>query len=381
MNSAANIEVRGVNFVNKGAELMLHAVLQELARWPEMPSPVLGFGEGNHRGGRRLGVARLALLRKRWIDFRLPSRLWPRQLQRWTGLVPEQDVDAVLDASGYGYGDPWGARPLESLLRFLRRWDRPGRFFVMLPQALGPFDDPRTRRAMTAVLPYVDLLFARDPESLAHVQSLIGDDPRVSLAPDFTIQVQGHLPDHHRALADGVCLVPNIQMLRGKASRRGAYRKLFVALLESAQRRGLHCFLLVHSADEDARLARSLVRRMITPVPIVLEADPLILKGILGRCRCVVSSRYHGLVNALGQGVPVLATAWSHKYRALLDDFGCGRYLLQDLSDRGRAVELLEEITGPAGRTALSQQLTRGAERHRQQTVEMWHQVRQLLCG
>ena len=36
-----------------------------------------------------------------------------------------------------------------------------------------------------------------------------------------------------------------------------------------------------------------------------------VIKGMLGNCSFVISSRYHGLINALSQGVLCIATSWS----------------------------------------------------------------------
>jgi len=374
------IEVRGVNFVNKGAELMLHGVVQQLRRWPGV-QPVLGYGPGNLRGARRLGLPLLALWRKRWIDMRPPRRWLTPAVADRLALVAEQDVDGVLDASGFAYGDQWGPQPVQSLVQFLRRWKRDDRRFVLLPQALGPFRGPESGPAFAEVARLADRIYARDAASYEHVREVAGESDRLHLAPDFTTLVEGRVPEALRRLAGQVCFIPNSRMVdMTDPEQADCYRALMVRLLRlAAGSRG--AFMLIHDRHGDEPLARALNRQLRRPLELVRQRDSLIIKGVLGRCHSVVSSRFHGLVSALSQGVPVLATGWSHKYKALLQDYGCPDQYLEDLADVDAAEANLRRLLEPSRHSEVAGAIRHAAAIEKDKARAMWLQLQTLVLG
>jgi colanic acid/amylovoran biosynthesis protein len=110
------IEIRGVQFENKGAQLMLHAVLQQLS--DRLPTATVALRPNAGTTYRELcSVAALIKvpLRKQAVDLNPLSYSWPTWLDvalQNFGVVAEGSVDAVLDASGFAYGDRWGSAAL-----------------------------------------------------------------------------------------------------------------------------------------------------------------------------------------------------------------------------------------------------------------------------
>ena len=100
----------------------------------------------------------------------------------------------------------------------------------------------------------------------------------------------------------------------------------YVAFLRSCAHEvaalGLRPVLVLHETARDAPF----VERLGTPSGRTRGSSPNATRSCSrassGRPSIVVSSRYHALVSAMSQGVPVVATGWSHKYATLLDDFG-----------------------------------------------------------
>ena len=252
---------------------------------------------------------------------------------------------------------------------------------VLLPQALGPFRTPAVRDPFLRALESVDLVYARDARSEAHLRELAPGDDRIRRAPDFTIALTGTCPPDLEALVGSgpfACLVPNDRMLERTAPD-------VVEVLRPALRDLGAQHVHWGARPEDYETARDapFIERLgdaLGPDPrVVTERDPLVLKGILGAAAIVVSSRYHALVSAMSQGVPVVATGWSHKYATLLDDFGTPGQLVDVLADPAELrTRLAVGVDGPA-RTEMSATLRRRAAEQARDVAAMWVEIRTRL--
>ena len=333
------IEIKGVQFANRGARLMLAEIVERVSAMDRK----VEFALAAHPLAPATERAKYARwqklpLRKRALDLTEASYHWPgfvRDAFGRRGLVTEGDVDAVLDASGFAYGDAWSAWSSIYAAGEISRLARRGRPYVFLPQAFGPFSNSRAAGAFRAALPRAALVCARDADSLAHLRSLGVDCQDCILAcPDLTIGARG---DDSRAVALGitrhtVLLVPNSRMLEeGKASPawRSGYEQLMRDLATAAQAEGCRVMILNHAGSEVAALC-SRLSASLRDAPLIDVEDPQEVKGLIGAAGLVVASRYHACVSALSQGVPCIGTAWSHKYAALFADFDARSAVLSE---------------------------------------------------
>ncbi len=383
--AAVLIEVKGVQFENKGAELMLLAILERLRReWPRLefalaPDPNTPFRRIVAAGGwQRLRVEGAPVDVDAW-SYRVPGRLL--ELGRRHGIVTEREVDAVLDASGFAYGATWGDAAMGRTAREIDRLARHGKPYLFLPQAFGPFRVNRESRAFGRALLAAALVCAREPQSKQHLAALHDElDDRVQVFPDFTMQLAGDVSAAGRHGVDRgtALLVPN-QMMRSEYNPEPAWRSGYDSLILSIGRQlaqdGWRVRVLNHEGRSDEAVCHLLAESLATG-PVIVEPDPLALKGTLGAAGLVVCSRYHGCVSALAQGVPCLGTAWSHKYAALFEDFAAGEFLLQDC-DEQQASKMLSRLLEQ--RLALPRQLAGRREVLTARSEQMWQQAIEIL--
>lgn len=56
------------------------------------------------------------------------------------------------------------------------------------------------------------------------------------------------------------------------------------------------------------------------------EMDAEEIRARIGQCEMLVASRFHAMVFALSEQVPVMLVGWSHKYQEVMEQFGLGGY-------------------------------------------------------
>lgn len=370
--------VEGVSFVNKGAQLMLAAIVQQLheASIEVAVSPYVGtFHERASYG----------LLQS--FQVRSIGRLGPiiqavirPGYRKLFGLAADADCGALLDASGFFLGDQWMFSPgrRRKLYRFgdFKRSNKP---IILMPQAFGPFEVNTQMSAFARdLLSLVDLVYARDECSLRYLRALVPDHPGLRLAPDFTALLKGSEPQGLRLGPAPAAVIPNNQMLVHGQIGENTYINFLAESVKVLRSNGLDPFILLHETSLDRALAAK-VRSLVPDISVLEEDDARVLKGIMRHCVVTVGSRFHGLVSALSEGVPSIGTGWSHKYQALFSEFGCPECLIDLRSDGKRLATLVAELV--SCHDARRQSLLERAIGIRERIRAMWSEIGQILVA
>lgn len=325
------IEITGAGFSNKGAELMMATVCQRLrAALPGvqlcMPMSYAAF-EDRARYGLNFTLRALThWTAPRHLAGDLLSNLVGRSsLGRAYGIIPEREVDGLIDISGYAFGDRWAAAKTLRFARLAAAYRKRGKPVVMLPQMFGPFTAPGQVEAFAELSRQVDLMYAREQESFDAARPVVVDPDRLRMAPDITIPTAARPADTPDR--DYICLVANSKLLQPNPQGQDwshCYLDRLAGVADQAIGQGLAVVIVQHEyRKDDEQLARDLHARIgVDRCTVFRHPDPLVLKGFLGGARLVVGSRFHSLVSTLSMGVPAITLGWAHKYDALMRDFG-----------------------------------------------------------
>lgn len=368
------IEVEGIGFPNKGAELMLYAVAEQIQQHfgegvELCCRPWQGHREGykilGHKGISMLGEFSICGRSVGWMTDYLPEKIIDT-----FGVVRPKDVDVVLDASGLRYSDRWGPFAALVALKRYRKLTRQGKKIIMLPQAFGPFDDKQVADAVREVVSMSALTFARDRVSLGYLHDLCGEQASICQAPDFTNLVNP-FQDFNDTQYDGkVIIIPNQRMLDKTSDLVSSnYYSYLLNLARHFNDVKQKMVILNHEGMSDRNICEQLSKDC-GGIPVYSHWDPVYIKSAIGRCKLLISSRFHGCVSALSQGVPAIATSWNHKYEMLLEEYGVSE-LLVDLNNDEVDKDMLEAAMS----VEMRKTIVTNSALLKTKSVNMWNQV------
>lgn len=379
------IELKGVEFENKGAELMLRAVLQRIEKyWPEAEIALTPSPKASYLLRASVGAWQKLSLRKMYLDINGLSYAAPHKvrnyLKKW-GLVTEADVDVIIDASGFSYSDQWSPKmSIRHLAGELNRANKHNKPYIFMPQAFGPFSDAGVRDNIRQSFKNAALVCARESDSYRHLNEITGDMDNLIQFGDFTNAVTGIVPDYLDTSKRLACIVPNKNMVnpRNKNQRwLNSYRQLILNAVELYRDNDLEPFFLNHEGNEDLALIDELNQQLDNPLRVISEPDPLKVKGIIVASSAVLCSRFHGCVSALSNGIACLSTSWSHKYERLHEDYQANELLLDPNISKTELAELIKtslEVDSP-----LHKDIAKNAKAYKLQTEELWLRVKKII--
>lgn len=332
------IELKGVEFSNLGAYMMLQAVISRMSRdipgvrFALTPSANCTFQQIASVGGfQRLRVGAIPEIFES-VMLNAPS-VFGRVANRY-GIVLEKHIGAVLDASGYAYGSPWPKGRAIQTAEDIRRLSKHGKPYVFLPQAFGSFSRDRSSRKFGKALLSARLVFARDEESLENLSAVAGRSAdHFRICPDFTL---GLIDPLHRSPRDSreglkIAVVPNsklLSMYNPHTRWREAGTAFFAEVVNGLKKLDSKV-VIVNSCRGDDDVLCDALHSADPDVESISPSSPAELIAALSGVDLVVSGRYHSCVASLASGVPCIGLSWSHKYQPLFRDFGVGDYVVR----------------------------------------------------
>lgn len=380
------VEIKGVGFENKGAHLMLCAIVDQLKiAFPRVQIVLSPNKKSDFVQRCSFAAWQKLALRKNIIDLNSVSYWLPVSFRNWLrrwGIVTEADIDVILDASGFSYSDQWPSTiRIYHLKNELQRFAKKGKPYIFMPQAFGPFSDSASIDRIARSFPVAAMVNAREQCSYESLHQIIGDLPNLCLHGDFTNLVKGISPKSEN-LKSYACIIPNKNMVSHRnidPAWLQRYESMLIEAIAHYRKRGLRPIFLNHEGLQDRNLISSMNRQLVEPLTVIEEDDPLVIKGIITSASAVFCSRYHGCVSALSNGIPCIGTSWSHKYEALYQDYGVSSFLLDADANETHVQRVIDHSLNLTDQT--KRQLLDQVEAQKCDSLIMWEEINLLIAN
>ena len=367
------IVLSGIETNNKGAELMLYAILQEIERkWPdaEVYIPYARCLQGLDYVKTSLDI-RYTPLSKFFYKTHLGGILMRLHLPKdWMHLKSMvKECDWFIDGSGFAFSDSFNITEggIKVWKMMLEKFDKQGTKIVFLPQAFGPFEKSTTKKLLSVIMQYATVVMPREKVSLKYIEGTgLAIDKKVKMFTDFTSLVEDVFPEN------GVCIIPNKQMINKGAITLDAYLDLLKSIILISKKSGRVVYLLNHEGKKDEQLCKELQNLIPDGIEYVSGLNALEVKGLISSAYIVISSRFHGVASALNTCVPCLATSWSHKYKELFNDYDMSDCVLP-LDNVELSLEKITDFMVEDNNQNIRNQLNKKVPYIKEQTREMWN--------
>lgn len=368
----------GVETNNKGAELMLYAILQEIER--KDPNGVVYIEKKNIKQGRKYIRTNIRLIvLERFSEkivnaFRINGilrRLHIPQIEIGYEEIPM--IDYVIDGSGLHFTDQMTrAELLPYWNHVFSNAKNNNAKIVFLPQGFGPIEKQATKDAVKLLFDNADIVFAREQVSYDMLKKCqVANMEKIKVSTDFTAMVEGVFPEKYKKLKGGICVIPNMQMINKGVLTKESYIDYIKTIVEISMKSGKVVYLLNHEGKADEALLKECRAKLPASIAVVTGLNALETKGLISSAYVVITSRFHGLASALNSCVPALSTSWSHKYRCLYEDYGLSSGVLT-LSNMVDDIKMIEDILDEKNNHSIRKHLQASNPKIKKQISEMW---------
>lgn len=260
------------------------------------------------------------------------------------------EADLVIDEAGIAFSDSRGwvlntyafACAAVPLLM--------GTPVVKYSQALGPFHQTYNRILAKWILPKLRLVIARGRLSYAHLRAA-GIRENVVCCADgaFTMPPAPETAERvarycKKAGFSHTVALSVSSVVERRCKKAGiAYCKIMAEFIAYLTGHGFQVWMFANAARIHSKKPRN--NDLMTGDAIArayqrithekggcrliwehreMEAEEI--RAMAAQCECLVASRFHAMVFALSEQVPVMLVGWSHKYQEVMEQFGLSAY-------------------------------------------------------
>jgi polysaccharide pyruvyl transferase WcaK-like protein len=326
------VEIYGARFVNKGAEMMLYAIVNKIKeQYPDAKFVLSCSSKAEFNLLTQKGFYKKLTYRKHLLDLGDLGRFIPKWIRQKNNIILEKEINVFFEASGFAYGDQWTYRMANYVANKFEKFKKNKTKLIVMPQALGPFNKPLNNQHSTRFLNSADFVFVRDKQSFEYVEKLDIKHKNVKLMPDFTMLLKPQVDEKHINLKDKVLIVPNKKVITTSkiANIEELYTEMFKEIILRLKSKNLEAAFVIHEGIGDYQVANAINAKLPNPIEIIWEKDIYKLKGVISQGKALIGSRFHSLVSSLSQAVPSIAIGWSHKYQMLFEDFNTGKSIIK----------------------------------------------------
>lgn len=307
------------------------------------------------------------------VLYRIGSRCAPLRalLLKNKMLKAYQDTDLVIDEAGIAFSDSRGfvlntyAFVCAAIPMLM------GVPVVKYSQALGPFHNAYNRFLASWILSKMKLVIARGRFTHAHLKA-IGIRGRVRQYADGAFimppdpEAEKRVRDTWTARGASRTTALSISsVVERKCKKAGIdYCRIMAEFIAYLNGRGYQVYMFANAARIHSKRPRN--NDLMTGDLIVQEYRKLVqrcgdnavsgtaldgqetgqggkicsngliwehremnaeeIRACIAKCECLIASRFHAMVFALSEQIPVMLIGWSHKYQEVMEQFGLGEY-------------------------------------------------------
>ncbi len=241
-----------------------------------------------------------------------------------------RQADLLISGGGSLLQDRTSTRSILYYLFVIRTALHYNKPVMLYANGIGPVTKPTNRRRVRDVVSRADAITLRDGDSLAELQAMGVDHPRMTVTADPVFTLNGIPPEQakKRLLDEQIPLDQPILAVSMRQSAHIAGRlDELAAFCDKAAQTHTVLFIIMQTPDDRAVTEDIRARMTARSYTFASPGEPETMMGVIALCDAVFSMRLHTVIFAAKERVPVMGLVYDPKVQSYLELLGmpsCG---------------------------------------------------------